>query len=114
MRKKLFAFSFFLFMAGQTAFIPKPIDRSSVAPASTSTLTKNLDSNFSTLNKYSQGPEVIVSQFGKVLAKKAYSLAGLEFSVAFTHNTMVHIPYLEGSVISLASRDTNHTTKNVL
>jgi hypothetical protein len=85
-----------------------------VAAASTSTLTKNLNSNFSTLNKYSQGLAVIVSQIGKVLAKEAYSLAGLEFSVAFTHSTIVHIPYSEGSVISLARSDTNHTTKNVL
>ncbi|HZF63701.1 MAG TPA: hypothetical protein VEZ55_04420, partial [Chitinophagaceae bacterium] len=79
-----------------------------------STLTKNLDSNFSTFNKYSSGVAVTVLQNGKVLAKKAYGLANLEFNVPITHNTVVRMAYSEGRVISLARGDTNHTTKNVL
>jgi CubicO group peptidase (beta-lactamase class C family) len=85
-----------------------------VAAASTSTLTKNLDSNFSTFNKYSPGVAVTVLQNGNVLAKKAYGLAGFEFKVPFTHHTDFRMTYSEGRVISLARGDTNHTTKNVL
>jgi hypothetical protein len=50
----------------------------------------------------------------EVLAKKAYGLASLEFNAPFTHNTVVRMTYSEGRVISLARRDTNHTTKNIL
>jgi CubicO group peptidase (beta-lactamase class C family) len=114
MRNKLFAFSFLLLMAEQTAFTQKPINKGSLAATSTSALTKKLDSVFSSFNKSTPGIAVTVFQNEKVLAKKAYGLESLEFSVAFTYNTIVRIAYSEGRVISLACRDTNHATNNVL
>jgi CubicO group peptidase (beta-lactamase class C family) len=69
------------------------------APSKTTSnkaLEAKLDSIFSSYNKSTPGIAVTVLQNGKVLAKKAYGLASLEFSVPFNHNMLVRIPYSEG------------------
>ncbi len=59
-------------------------------------LEAKLDSIFSSFNKTTPGIAVTVLQNGKVLAKKAYGLASLEFKVPFTHSTIVRMAYSEG------------------
>jgi len=60
------------------------------------TLEAKLDSIFSSFNKSTPGIAVTVLQKGKVLAKKAYGLASLEFKVPFTHSTIVRLGYSVG------------------
>ncbi|SDB58378.1 CubicO group peptidase, beta-lactamase class C family [Flavobacteriaceae bacterium MAR_2010_188] len=67
-------------------------------------LEKKLDSIFSSYNKTTPGVAVTVIENGKVIAKKAYGLASLEFGVPFSHNTVVRLPYSEGrEFISIAA-----------
>ncbi len=67
-------------------------------------LQKKLDSIFSSYNKSTPGIAVTILKNGKVIAKNAYGMASLEFSVPFTHNTLVRIPYSEGrEFISIAT-----------
>ena len=67
-------------------------------------LTKKLDSIFSGYNNSSPGIAVTVLQDGKPILKKAYGMASLEFSIPFTHNTLVRLPYSEGrEFISIAA-----------
>ena len=74
-------------------------------PVNKSALDKKLDSLFNEFNNTSSpGYAITVIQNGKVVTKKAYGLANLEFKVAFNHNTVVTIPYSEGrEFISLAA-----------
>ena len=60
------------------------------------TLEAKLDSIFSSFNKSTPGIAVTVLQNGKVIAKKAYGLASLEFKVPFTHSTIVRMAYSGG------------------
>jgi CubicO group peptidase (beta-lactamase class C family) len=67
-------------------------------------LEKKLDSIFSSFNKSTPGVAVTVLQNGKVIAKKAYGMASLEFGVPFKHHTLVRMPYSEGrEFISIAA-----------
>ena len=80
------------------------VAKANTASASNLQLQKKLDSIFSSYNKSSPGVAVTILQNGKVLAKKAYGMASLEFSVPFTHNTLVRLPYSEGrEFISIAA-----------
>jgi len=74
-------------------------------PVNKSALDKKLDSLFNEFNNTSSpGYAITIIQNGKVVTKKAYGLANLEFKVAFNHNTVVTIPYSEGrEFISLAA-----------
>jgi CubicO group peptidase (beta-lactamase class C family) len=81
-----------------------PPAKANTASASNLQLQKKLDSIFSSFNKNTPGVAVTVLQDGKVLAKKAYGMASLEFSVPFTHNALVRMPYAEGrEFISIAA-----------
>ncbi len=73
-----------------------PLAKVNAASASNLQLQKKLDSIFSFYNKSTPGIAVTVLKQGKVIIKKAYGMASLEFSVPFTHNTLVRIPYSEG------------------
>jgi CubicO group peptidase (beta-lactamase class C family) len=65
---------------------------------------KKLDSLFSGYNNSTPGIAVTVLKDGKTILKKAYGMANLEFSVPFTHNTLVRLPYSEGrEFISIAA-----------
>ncbi len=64
--------------------------------ASNLQLQKKLDSIFSSFNKSTPGIAVTVLQNGKVIAKKAYGLASLEFNIPFTHSTIVRLGYSVG------------------
>ncbi len=67
-------------------------------------LDAKLDSIFSSFNKTTPGIAVTVIENGKVIAKKAYGMASLEFGVPFSHNTVVRINYSEGrEFISIAA-----------
>lgn len=68
-------------------------------------LDKKLDSLFKEFNNtHSPGYAITVIQNGKVITKKDFGQASLEHNVAFTHNTVVTIPYSEGrEFISLAA-----------
>jgi CubicO group peptidase (beta-lactamase class C family) len=61
-----------------------------------SSLEKKLDSIFSSFSQSTPGIAVTVLKNGKVIAKKAYGLASLEFKVPFTHSTIVRMAYSEG------------------
>lgn len=55
-----------------------------------------LDSLFSAFNTgKTPGYAVTIIKDGKVIAKKAYGMASLEFKVPFDHNTVVTLPYSE-------------------
>lgn len=70
---------------------------------SSKALEKKLDSIFSSFNQNTPGVAVTVIENGKLIAKKAFGMASLEFSVPFSHNTLVRIPYSEGrEFISIA------------
>jgi CubicO group peptidase (beta-lactamase class C family) len=67
-------------------------------------LEKKLDSIFSSFNKSTPGVAVSILQNGKVIAKKSYGMASLEFGVPFKHHTLVRMPYSEGrEFISIAA-----------
>ena len=67
-------------------------------------LEKKLDSIFSSYNKNTPGIAVTVLEKGKVIAKKTYGMASLEFSIPFSHHTLVRLPYSEGrEFISIAT-----------
>ena len=67
-------------------------------------LEKKLDSIFSSYNKNTPGIAVTVLENGKVITKKAYGMASLEFSIPFSHHTLVRLPYSEGrEFISIAT-----------
>ncbi len=70
-----------------------------------SQLDKKIDSLFKEFNNTSSpGYAITIVQNGKVITKKDYGLANLEFKVAFNHNTVVTIPYSEGrEFISIAA-----------
>lgn len=74
-------------------------------PVNKSELDKKLDSLFKDFNKTpSPGYAITVIQNGKVITKKDYGQASLEYNVPFTHNTVVTLPYSEGrEFISLAA-----------
>ncbi|MBA2500028.1 MAG: beta-lactamase family protein [Chitinophagaceae bacterium] len=81
-----------------------PPAKANTASASNHQLQKKLDSIFSSYNKSTPGVAVTILQNGKVIAKNAYGMASLEFSVPFTHNTLVRLPYSEGrEFISIAA-----------
>ncbi|ULQ57129.1 beta-lactamase family protein [Flavihumibacter rivuli] len=63
-----------------------------------------LDSIFSGFKANTPGIAVTVIQKGKVIAKKAYGMASIEFNVPFEHKTLVRMPYSEGrEFISIAA-----------
>ncbi len=67
-------------------------------------LDSKLDFIFSSFNKTTPGVAITVIENGKVIAKKAYGMASLEFNVPFNHNTLVRLPYSEGrEFISIAA-----------
>ncbi|NOT73755.1 MAG: beta-lactamase family protein [Cyclobacteriaceae bacterium] len=68
-------------------------------------LDKKIDSLFSSYNrKSSPGFAITVLVDGKVISKKSYGMASLEFGIPLTHNTIVGIPYSEGrEFISIAA-----------
>ncbi len=76
---------------------PKSIDKTQ--------LDKKIDSLFKEFNNTSSpGYAITIIQNGKVITKKDYGLASLEYKVPFNHNTVVTIPYSEGrEFISLAA-----------
>ncbi|MBL7739919.1 MAG: serine hydrolase [Chitinophagaceae bacterium] len=68
-------------------------------------LQRFVDSIFKPVaNIISPGCAVTIIQNNKVVVKKAYGMASLEHKVAFTHNTVVRLPYSEArEFISLAA-----------
>jgi CubicO group peptidase (beta-lactamase class C family) len=68
-------------------------------------LIKKLDSLFVSINNYnSPGCAVTVIENGKVIVKRAYGMASIEFRIPFTHHTVVRMPYSEGrEFISIAA-----------
>ncbi len=97
MKNKVFAASFFslllnIFSFGQHPPKVKPI----VSSINKTALNQKLDSIFSSFNKTTPGIAVTVLKNGKVLTKKAYGLASLEFKVPFTHSTIVRLGYSQG------------------
>ena len=67
-------------------------------------LEKSLDSIFSSFNLSTPGIAVVILQDKKLLAKKCYGMASLEFGIPFSQNTLVRIPYSEGRIfISIAA-----------
>jgi CubicO group peptidase (beta-lactamase class C family) len=68
-------------------------------------LDKEIDSLFKEFNNTSSpGYAITIIQNGKVITKKDFGLANLEFKIPFNHNTVVTIPYSEGrEFISLAA-----------
>jgi CubicO group peptidase (beta-lactamase class C family) len=98
----LLLFPIYLVSSGQK--VKTSVTKISTHSSGTLQLQKKLDSIFSSYNKSSPGVAVTILQNGKVLAKKAYGMASLEFSVPFTHNTLVRLPYSEGrEFISIAA-----------
>lgn len=70
-----------------------------------SALDQKLDSVFKEFNNTSApGYAITIQQNGKVITKKDYGLANMEFKVPFSHNSVITIPYSEGrEFISLAT-----------
>lgn len=68
-------------------------------------LDKKIDSLFQSFNNQnSPGYAITVLQNGKVITKKTYGMANLEFVIPFSHNTIVGITYSEGrEFISIAA-----------
>jgi|GEM_PF-754485 len=67
-------------------------------------LDKKLDSVFSAFAMNTPGIAVTIMEKGRVVTKKAYGMASLEFSVPFSHNTIARLPYAEGrEFISIAA-----------
>ncbi|MBX2895695.1 MAG: serine hydrolase [Cyclobacteriaceae bacterium] len=68
-------------------------------------LDKKIDSLFQSFNNQnSPGYAITVLQNGKVITKKTYGMANLEFGIPFSHNTIVGITYSEGrEFISIAA-----------
>jgi CubicO group peptidase (beta-lactamase class C family) len=94
--KIAFLFVFFGLTVAKAQKTKSPPAKVNAASASNLHLQKKLDSIFSSFNKSTPGIAVTVLQNGKVLAKKAYGLASLEFKVPFTHNTIVRLGYSGG------------------
>ncbi len=69
------------------------------------TLDAKIDSLFAHINNTnSPGCAVTIIKDGKVIVKKDYGMASLEFKVPFTHQTVVRMPYSEGrEFISIAA-----------
>jgi CubicO group peptidase (beta-lactamase class C family) len=76
-----------------------------VKPINKSALDQKLDSVFKEFNNTSApGYAITIQQNGKVITKKDYGLANMEFKVPFSHNSVITIPYSEGrEFISLAT-----------
>lgn len=68
-------------------------------------LDKKIDSLFKEFNNTSSpGYAITVLQNGKVITRKTVGMANLEFSIPFSHNTVVGITYSEGrEFISIAA-----------
>lgn len=97
MKNKVFAASFFLLLFNIFSFGQHPVKvRPTASSVNKTALDKKLDSMFSSFNKNTPGIAVTVLKNGKVLARKAYGLASLEFKVPFTHSTIVRLGYSAG------------------
>lgn len=83
------------FVAGNCSF---------TQPLTKDRLDIKLDSIFSTFKAGTPGIAVTVIHDGKLIAKKAYGMASIEFNVPFAHHTLVRIPYSEGrEFVSIAA-----------
>jgi CubicO group peptidase (beta-lactamase class C family) len=76
-----------------------------IKPVHKPELDKKLDTLFKEFNNTSSpGFAITVIQNGKVITRRDYGQASLEFKVPFSHNTVITIPYSEGrEFISLAA-----------
>lgn len=76
-----------------------------IQPINKAKLDKKIDSLFQSFNNQnSPGYAITVLQNGKVITRKTYGMANLEFGIPFSHNTIVGITYSEGrEFISIAA-----------
>ena len=103
-RSNLLLLLIFVVMNAAAQEKKKPVAEAKKIAAENGRLEKSLDSIFSSYNHSTPGIAVLILQDKKLLAKKSYGMASLEFNIPFSPNTLVRIPYSEGRIfISIAA-----------
>ena len=106
MKYTLWLIAYFSLLQTSDSFAQQGVKTSGgVTSVNQSLLVKRMDSIFQDFNKKSApGFAITIIQNGKVLARRDYGMASIEFGVPFSHKTVVRLPYSEGrEFISIAA-----------
>ncbi len=107
MNNKIIPFLFLSIYSSLTIAQKKntPVGKSSTVQVSTDkALQAKLDSLFSSYDENTPGIAITILENGKVIAKKAYGMASLEYNIPFSHQSVKQLYYSEGrEFISIAA-----------